>query len=59
MLGAVLLGVWLVMLLANALNLTAIQWSGIVLEIGVVIAFIGIIYGCLLDYLALRKTQFQ
>ena len=59
MLGAVLLGVWLVMLLANALNLTAIQWSEIVLEIGVVIAFIGIIYGCLLDYLALRKTQFQ
>lgn len=59
MLGATLLGVWLVMLLANALNLTAIQWSGIVLEIGVVIAFIGIIYGCLLDYLALRKTQFQ
>ncbi|MFU0921138.1 muropeptide MFS transporter AmpG [Kluyvera sichuanensis] len=59
MLGAVLLGGWLVILLANALNLTAIQWSGIVLEIGVVIAFIGIIYGCLLDYLALRKTQFQ
>ncbi|WP_333495157.1 muropeptide MFS transporter AmpG [Kluyvera sp. CHPC 1.251] len=59
MLGASLLGVWLVMLLANALNLTAIQWSGIVLEIGVIIAFIGIIYGCLLDYLALRKTQFQ
>lgn len=59
MLGATLLGVWLVMLLANALNLTAIQWSGIVLEIGVVIAFIGIIYGCLLDYLALRKMQFQ
>ncbi|MFP5594250.1 muropeptide MFS transporter AmpG [Kluyvera sp. 142486] len=59
MLGAALLGIWLVILLVNALNLTAIEWSGIVLEIGVVIAFIGIIYGCLLDYLALRKTQFR
>ncbi|HDG1697896.1 TPA: muropeptide MFS transporter AmpG [Kluyvera ascorbata F0526] len=59
LLGTALLGIWLVMLIANALNLTALEWSGIVLEVGVLIAFVGIVFGCLLDYLALRKTQFR
>ncbi|HDG1675472.1 TPA: muropeptide MFS transporter AmpG [Kluyvera ascorbata] len=59
LLGTSLLGIWLVMLIANALNLTALEWSGIVLEVGVLIAFVGIVFGCLLDYLALRKTQFR
>lgn len=59
LLGTALLGIWLVMLIANALNLTAPEWSGIVLEVGVLIAFVGIVFGCLLDYLALRKTQFR
>ncbi|WP_373239859.1 muropeptide MFS transporter AmpG [Kluyvera ascorbata] len=59
LLGTALLGIWLVMLVANALNLTALEWSGIVLEVGVLIAFVGIVFGCLLDYLALRKTQFR
>ena len=59
LLGTALLGIWLVMLIANALNLTALEWSGIVLEVGVLIAFVGIVFCCLLDYLALRKTQFR
>lgn len=59
LLGTALLGIWLVMLIANALNLTALEWSGIVLEVGGLIAFVGIVFGCLLDYLALRKTQFR
>ena len=59
LLGTALLAIWLVMLIANALNLTALEWSGIVLEVGVLIAFVGIVFGCLLDYLALRKTQFR
>ena len=59
LLGTALLGIWLVMLIANSLNLTALEWSGIVLEVGVLIAFVGIVFGCLLDYLALRKTQFR
>ena len=59
LLGTALLGIWLVMLIANALNLSALAWSGIVLEVGVLIAFVGIVFGCLLDYLALRKTQFR
>ncbi|MFH7828692.1 muropeptide MFS transporter AmpG [Kluyvera chengduensis] len=59
LLGTALLGIWLVMLITNALNLTALEWSGIVLEVGVLIAFVGIVFGCLLDYLALRKTQFR
>lgn len=59
LLGTALLGIWLVMLIANALNLTALEWSGIVLEVGALIAFVGIVFGCLLDYLALRKTQFR
>lgn len=59
LLGTALLGIWLVMLITNALTLTALEWSGIVLEVGVLIAFVGIVFGCLLDYLALRKTQFR
>ena len=59
LLGTAMLAIWLVMLIANALNLTALEWSGIVLEVGVLTAFVGIVFGCLLDYLALRKTQFR
>ncbi|XNM64095.1 hypothetical protein ACLK2H_02535 [Escherichia coli] len=54
-----LLGVWLLILISDALNFTALSWSGIVLEAGILVAFAGIVFGCLLDYLALRKTQFR
>lgn len=53
--GVALLGVWLLMLISDALNFSALTWSALVLEAGVLIAFGGILFGCLLDYLALRK----
>lgn len=59
LIGVILLGIWLLMLVSNALNLTALNGSGMLLEAGVLIAFAGIVFGCLLDYLALRKTQFR
>ncbi|MFV0264987.1 MAG: muropeptide MFS transporter AmpG [Kluyvera sp.] len=54
--GVALLGIWLLMLISDALNFTALPWSSMVLEAGIVVAFVGIVFGCLLDYLALRKT---
>ena len=59
LIGVLLLGVWLLMLISDALNFTALSWSGFVLEAGILVAFAGIVFGCLLDYLALRKTQFR
>lgn len=59
LIGVILLGVWLLMLISDALNFTALSWSGFVLEAGILVAFAGIVFGCLLDYLALRKTQFR
>ncbi len=55
--GVVLLGIWLLMLISDALNFSVLPWSARVLEAGVLIAFVGIVFGCLLDYLALRKTS--
>lgn len=57
--GVVLLGIWLLILIGNTLNISTVDWSGIVLEAGVLVAFTGIIFGCLLDYLALRKAHFR
>ena len=54
--GVALLGIWLLMLISDALDFTALPWSSMVLEAGIVVAFVGIVFGCLLDYLALRKT---
>lgn len=59
LIGVLLLEVWLLMLISDALNFTALSWSGFVLEAGILVAFAGIVFGCLLDYLALRKTQFR
>lgn len=59
LIGVLLLGVWLLMLISDALNFTALSWSGFVLKAGILVAFAGIVFGCLLDYLALRKTQFR
>ena len=57
LIGTVLLGIWLLILITNALNLSALSGSAIVLEAGVLIAFAGIVIGCLLDYLAMRKAH--
>ena len=55
--GVALLGIWLLMLISDALDFSALSWSARVLEAGVAIAFVGIVVGCLLDYLALRKPS--
>jgi len=59
LIGTVLLGIWLLILITNALNLSALSGSAIVLEAGVLIAFAGIVIGCLLDYLAMRKAHLR
>lgn len=55
--GSVLLGAWLVMLIVSALDVAALPFSTHVLEAGVLIALSGILIGCVLDYLALRRTH--
>lgn len=57
LLGVTLLGVWLVMLIIDALGLASLPSSTSVLEAGAMVAVIGILVGCVLDYLALRKTH--
>ena len=56
--GCSLLGIWLLMLISNALGWS--QWPELaiqVLQAGALLSLIGIIMGSLLDYLALRRTQ--
>lgn len=57
LIGALLLGAWLVMLVIDALDLASLPFSTSVLEAGALIAIAGILVGCVLDYLALRKTH--
>jgi len=56
--GCSLLGVWLLLLIANALDWT--DWPNLsvqLLQTGAMLSLVGIIMGSLLDYLALRRTQ--
>lgn len=55
--GCVLLAAWLVIVIVNAAGLAAITFGNVLLESGVLLAFGGIVFGGLLDLLALRKTQ--
>lgn len=55
--GCILIVVWLVILTLNASGLAAIAFGDTLLEFGVLFALGGILYGGLLDLLALRKTQ--
>jgi hypothetical protein len=57
LIGALLLGAWLIMLIIDALDLASLPFSTSVLEAGALIAIAGILVGCVLDYLALRKTH--
>lgn len=57
LIGALLLGAWLVILVIDSLDLASLPFSTTVLEVGVLIAIAGILVGCVLDYLALRKTH--
>ncbi|RPH24698.1 muropeptide MFS transporter AmpG [Buttiauxella warmboldiae] len=56
MVGCALLGVWLVVLIANAIGLTNWAFNIQFLEWGALFAIGGIVFGAILDYLALRKT---
>lgn len=56
MLGCAILGVWLVILIANATGLTHWEFNVRLLEWGAFFAIGGILFGGLLDYLSLRRT---
>lgn len=55
--GCCLLVVWLLLLTMNAADYTNFSFLPALLETGVVVAVCGIVFGGLLDYLALRKTR--
>ncbi|MBJ9596663.1 muropeptide MFS transporter AmpG [Citrobacter werkmanii] len=55
--GCCLLAVWLLLLTMNALDYTNFSFLSELLEVAVLIAVCGIVFGGLLDYLALRKTR--
>lgn len=57
LIGALILGAWLIMLIIDALELASFSFLAAVLEAGALIAIAGILVGCVLDYLALRKTH--
>ncbi|WP_318392372.1 muropeptide MFS transporter AmpG [Enterobacter sp.] len=55
--GCALIAAWLVILILNATGLTAWAFGLQLLEWGALLALVGIIYGGVLDYMALRKTR--
>lgn len=57
-LGCAMLAVWLVILMTNSLGLTNCTFTLPLLKGGALFAIGGIVFGGLLDYLALRKTAF-
>lgn len=57
MAGCALLGVWLLVLIVNALNALALPMADLLLDVGALLAVTGILIGAVLDYLALRRHQ--
>ena len=55
--GCVLLGCWLLVLMINATGFTTWSFGTTLLEWGALLAIIGIVFGGVLDLLALRKTE--
>ena len=55
--GCCLLLVWLLLLTMNTLDYTSFSFLPELLEVSVVVAVCGVVFGGLLDYLALRKTR--
>ncbi|NTZ49624.1 muropeptide MFS transporter AmpG [Citrobacter freundii] len=55
--GCCLLVAWLLLLTMNALDYTNFSFLPELLEVAVVVAVCGVVFGGLLDYLALRKTR--
>ncbi|KFC08646.1 AmpG family permease [Trabulsiella guamensis ATCC 49490] len=58
MLGCLLLALWLIMLTLNALDFTAFAFLPVLLEMAALIAVGGIVFGGVLDFLALRRTRY-
>ncbi len=56
MIGALLMCAWLVLLILDALSLATFSFSTLLLETGVLIAVAGVLFGGLLDFMALRQT---
>lgn len=56
-LGCLLLAAWLALLILNALDYTSFSFLSGLLEVAALTAVGGILFGGLLDYLALRKTR--
>lgn len=57
MAGCALLSVWLLLLTMNALDYTNFSFLSGLFEVALSVALCGILFGGLLDYLALRKAQ--
>ena len=57
MAGCALLGVWLLVLIVNALTALALPMADLLLDVGALLAVTGILIGAVLDYLALRRHQ--
>ncbi|HCL5346281.1 TPA: muropeptide MFS transporter AmpG [Salmonella enterica] len=55
--GVALLAVWILLLTMNAVDYTNFSFLPELLETAVAVAVCGIVFGGLLDYLALRKTR--
>ena len=57
MVGCLALGLWLVVLIINATTPLVLPLEALLLDVGALLAVVGILLGGLLDFLALRKTQ--
>ncbi|CAH5516497.1 muropeptide MFS transporter AmpG [Enterobacter cloacae] len=57
MVGCLALGLWLVVLIINATTPLELPLEALLLDVGALLAVVGILLGGLLDFLALRKTQ--
>lgn len=57
--GCLLLAAWLIMLIINALGFTSMTFSPRLLMCGATLAVIGIIFGSILDYAALKRVELR
>lgn len=57
MAGCLALGLWLLVLIINAVTSLALPFAGLLLDVGALLAVTGILFGGVLDYLALRRNQ--
>ena len=57
MTGCLALGLWLLVLIVNAVTSLALPFADLLLDVGALLAVAGIVFGAALDYLALRRNQ--